>query len=532
MKKNIIRLLMLTLIMSSLLILSDFLFSLYKESFYFKLSNKNILPALGYSLLTFLIASRVWRNVAIVTIFFGSLLQFWFYQYFGDYFQAIAFIQFFNNLYEVYDSVLPVILSFLPPLTVIIFFSSVTVFISNRYYKDVVLFKFSSYLIVIALLANLLQTHIYLEGIGNSGKLSHWRSKALYPNKKELSVFNFHKSLNYLLVGIIPKKIFGSSFNFPVLDPPEKVSGTENNIIFVLGESLRYDRLSLFGYNKETTPKLDSLANTGNIDFKAIYSGGTMTKTSSAVILNRIQYPGMEQIVNKGNNLFKLAKDNGYNTAFISAQSGKSMSILESLIGMKNVDFYIHRDKFDKSNSLSTGCDEDIFPYLESIDLNKKNFIVIQQRGSHSPYDKYTEKFNLFNDKYDNTVLYTDYFLSRVYRYIEKNSKLPAYFIFASDHGELLGEKGKNGHGWFEKEVYKIPMVSASFNTDKNIDIKSIESHFELSNYLTELLGYESKYERKENRTIYVNGSDLDGLAGYIKIEMKGDSVIAQEIIR
>ncbi|PID26749.1 MAG: hypothetical protein CR982_08915 [Candidatus Cloacimonadota bacterium] len=532
MKKNIIRFLLLILTMSSLLILSDFLFSLYKDSFYFKLSNKNILPALGYSLLTFLITSRVWRNIAIGTIFFGSLLQFWFYQYFGDYFQAIAFIQFFNNLYEVYDSVLPILLSFLPPLIIVIFCSGLTIFISNRYYKEGFKFKFSSYLIIIALLGNLLQTYIYIEGIGSDGKLAHWKSRALYPNKRELSVFNFHKSLNYLLVGIIPKKIFGSSFNFPVLDPPKKVSSVENNIVFVLGESLRYDRLSLFGYDKETTPKLDSLANIGKIDFKYIYSGGTMTKTSSAVILNRIKYPGMEQMVNKDNNLFKLAKDNGYNTAFISAQTGKSMSILESLIGIKNVDFYIHRDKFDKDHSCCTGCDEDIFPYLESIDLSKKNFIIIQQRGSHSPYNKYTEKFNLFNDKYDNTVVYTDYFLNKVYRYLEENSKLPTYFIFASDHGELLGEKGKNGHGWFEKEVYRVPMVSTSFNTDKNIDIKTIDTHFELSNYLTKLLGYETKYKREEDRDIYVNGSDLDGLAGYMKIKMKGDSAISKEIIK
>jgi glucan phosphoethanolaminetransferase (alkaline phosphatase superfamily) len=56
-------------------------------------------------------------------------------------------------------------------------------------------------------------------------------------------------------------------------------------------------------------------------------------------------------------------------------------------------------------------------------------------------------------------VLYTDYFLSEVIKYLKENSKKPTYIVFTSDHGELLHEHGRNGHGWFFKEVYRVPFI-------------------------------------------------------------------------
>ncbi len=532
MKKKILNSSFLILAMTTFLLLNDFLFHLYNADFYFRLSSKNILPALGYSLLSFLIANKKWRNLAISLFFIASMFQFFYFQYFGQYIQPIAFLQLFNNFYDVYDSFIPALVSFIYPFVTSIIFLGISLFLSNKFSKKIYTFKYSSQLINLSLIIMLIQTFVYLSGVGADGKLKHWQARALYPNKKELSTFNVHKSINYFLVGIIPKKVIGSTLDFPVLAKPQKALSENNNIVFVLGESLRYDRLSLFGYSQKTTPLLDSLANIGKIAHKVVYSGGTMTKTSGATIFNRLQYPGMEQVLAKNNNLFKLAKENGYQTAFISSQSGGSMSILESLMGRKNIDFYLHRSNFDENRADYTRCDEDILPYLKEIDLNQKNFIVLQQRGSHSPYNKYTKEFDTFDNDYDKTVAYTDYFLTKVYDYLEKNSKIPTYFIFASDHGELLGERGKNGHGWFEREVYLVPIITASLNTDNKIDIDKIESHFELSNYLVELLGYKVDHQRKTDRTIYVNGSDLDGLAGYMKVKMSGDSVVAKEIIK
>jgi len=205
---------------------------------------------------------------------------------------------------------------------------------------------------------------------------------------------------------------------------------------------------------------------------------------------------------------------------------------LEPLIGRDKIDNYMNRSDFDRNREGFTHYDEDFIPYLKEINLDDKNFIVLQQRGSHSPYRGYPEEYNKFKVHYDNTVLYTDALLTKIYNYLKISSKKETYFIYVSDHGELLGEKGKFGHGWFEPEIYEIPLIMKSINTLKKIDIEKINSHYDLSNYILSLMGYDIENIETQEKEIFVNGSDLDGLAGYIKFTFKDDSLIKKEVYR
>src|SRR5690606_28301397 len=65
---------------------------------------------------------------------------------------------------------------------------------------------------------------------------------------------------------------------------------------------------------------------------------------------------------------------------------------------------------------------------------------------------------------YDNTIAYTDYLLSRQIQLLEQFSdRLDGMLIYASDHGESLGEQGLYLHGLpytFAPEVQKrVPML-------------------------------------------------------------------------
>jgi glucan phosphoethanolaminetransferase (alkaline phosphatase superfamily) len=173
---------------------------------------------------------------------------------------------------------------------------------------------------------------------------------------------------------------------------------------------------------------------------------------------------------------------------------------------------------------------------LKNIDLNKPNLIVLHQRGSHSPFNKqYPENYDKFESDYDNSVLYTDFVLAGIYEYLKTNSPIETYLIFTSDHGEMLGEvKGKKGHGWFEKEVYKVPYLFLS--TTGNDSIKSIAEtvrcHYDLSTLIQNLLGYDVVPETDPDRTIYINGSEMNALAGYMEVKLKDGKMISEEIIR
>ena len=48
---------------------------------------------------------------------------------------------------------------------------------------------------------------------------------------------------------------------------------------------------------------------------------------------------------------------------------------------------------------------------------------------------------------YDNTILYTDHVLSQVIAFLKARENAQSFMIYASDHGESLGENGVYLHG-------------------------------------------------------------------------------------
>ena len=93
--------------------------------------------------------------------------------------------------------------------------------------------------------------------------------------------------------------------------------------------------------------------------------------------------------------------------------------------------------------------------------------IVLHQMGNHGPayYKRYPPAFEKFtpvcktNDlgacsreeivnAYDNAILYTDFFLSKVVELLKQNDdRFETAMLYVSDHGESLGENGLYLHG-------------------------------------------------------------------------------------
>ncbi len=94
-------------------------------------------------------------------------------------------------------------------------------------------------------------------------------------------------------------------------------------------------------------------------------------------------------------------------------------------------------------------------------------FIVLHQMGNHGPayYKRYPPAFEKYtptcksnqlencsqeeiDNAYDNAILYTDYFLSKVIQILKNNNeKFESALFYVSDHGESLGEHGVYLHG-------------------------------------------------------------------------------------
>lgn len=223
-------------------------------------------------------------------------------------------------------------------------------------------------------------------------------------------------------------------------------------IVFIIGETLRADHLSLNGYARETTPRLSKRENL--ISFPNIYSEYTYTNPSVAHIMTRADSANKER-ANKETSFVPLFKASGFYTAWIANQEPAKSYISF----MKECDTLIYAHPEKSVYTYSAWLDEDLLPAYHFVnDLAKQDkLFILHTIGSHWYYNNhFSPSFEKFKpvtrskivsqnsqesivNSYDNTVLYTDFFIDSVIStLVSKN----AIVIFLSDHGEALGEGG------------------------------------------------------------------------------------------
>lgn len=133
-----------------------------------------------------------------------------------------------------------------------------------------------------------------------------------------------------------------------------------------------------------------------------------------------------------------------------------------------------YKDGTTVTNNLKLpALDDFLVNMIDTIDFNKSNFVALQQRASHTPFNEcFPPEFEKFNQEnspegllqntidYHNSIHYTDYILSQIIEKIKSKTNKPTYFIFTSDHATNLGDKDRNGHGRLDYDsVYQVPFL-------------------------------------------------------------------------
>lgn len=235
--------------------------------------------------------------------------------------------------------------------------------------------------------------------------------------------------------------------------------------VFVLGESARRDSWSVYGYTRPTTPYLDTLKGEAIFLTNAL-ADANVTSAAVPIILTGMTGEQMANSPIRGN-ILDLAKEGGYYTAWLENQD-ITIPISAGIAADRTVfppDF--------KGNLLDRRTlDEVLLPAYrdELAQSGKARFIGVHIMGSHwEYYRRYPPAFARFGNTadlntlfifrtgenvetqvvnaYDNSVLYTDWFLRQV---IEPARKLPVpvTVTFFSDHGEDIQHlDNEAGHG-------------------------------------------------------------------------------------
>ena len=225
--------------------------------------------------------------------------------------------------------------------------------------------------------------------------------------------------------------------------------------VMVIGETSRALNWQLYGYDRETTPLLSR--QTGLVAFPKVLTESNTTHKSVPMLMSNVTACSYDSIYyQKG--VITAFKEAGFRTAFFSNQR-RNHSFID-FFGME-ADTY----DFIKEDSLSSTynpSDDELLKLVEQ-ELSKgakKQFIVLHTYGSHFNYRErypsgdafFTPDFpvdaerkyrdNLIN-AYDNSIRYTDRFLSRLIGMLE-HQETDAALIYTSDHGEDIFDDSRH----------------------------------------------------------------------------------------
>ena len=247
-------------------------------------------------------------------------------------------------------------------------------------------------------------------------------------------------------------------------------------MVIVAGETGRAQSWSLSGYERDTNPEL---AKRDITYFTDVASCGTATATSLPCMFSHLT--AGEYSYGGG-----LAHENLLD---VLTHAGVHVEWWDNNTGSKNIAdrvpsrFMTAED--DAAACASGECIDAVFlPKLRQVaeTMTEDTVIVIHQIGSHGPsyWLRYPPEEEVFQpachseeltkcsteeivNAYDNTIRYTDQFLSQVIDLLAESDRVAGAMYYVSDHGESLGENGIYLHGtpmFMAPEVqYKVPMV-------------------------------------------------------------------------
>ncbi|MBR3564983.1 MAG: lipid A phosphoethanolamine transferase [Paludibacteraceae bacterium] len=242
------------------------------------------------------------------------------------------------------------------------------------------------------------------------------------------------------------------------------------DIVLVIGESMRADHLSINGYERPTTPRLEKRNNL--ISLPHIYSEHTHTAASVPHILTRADSTNHASTYEE-TSFISIFKQEGFRTAWLSNQD----------LGEAFAPFIGECDTMVFANSgktvfvFSEWTDGQLLPIVAQMqeERHSKNLYIIHTIGSHWYYNNHVpQEFQKFQpitsnrvvtsntaeqvvNSYDNTALYLDFFLDSL---ISLFSDRNALIVYQSDHGESLGEDNHWLHaGGAEETKYPAAMI-------------------------------------------------------------------------
>lgn len=317
-----------------------------------------------------------------------------------------------------------------------------------------------------------------------------------------------------------------SSDNNSLINPARKFTyvapkdGDDTYVVFIIGETTRWDHMGIFGYERNTTPKL---AQEKNLAAFRGYSCDTATKLSLRCMF--VREGGADnnpQRTLKEQNVFAVLKQLGFSSDLYAMQS--EMWFYSNTMA----DNISYREQIgaEPRNRGKTVDDMLLIDEMQnSLAQNPegKHLIILHTKGSHFNYtqryprsyaqwkpecigvDSGCTKAQMINS-YDNSATYVDHFITSVFDQLRDKK---AIVFYAADHGESINER-EHLHGtprnmappeqfrvpmlvWMSDKYLASPQHAQMFaHLKQQAEIKVPRRHVELYDTIMGCLGYTS----------------------------------------
>lgn len=280
-----------------------------------------------------------------------------------------------------------------------------------------------------------------------------------------------------------------------------KQDSIEEHYIFILGEAARYDHFHINGYERQTSPELDT---TGGIySIESIYSQANLTRNAMPYILTRATLEHPERGASE-RCIAEAFHEAGFQTAWLSNQP-----LMDFSRRMANEQDY-HYEVISGLNGGTGQYDTVVVGQARQLFEQhpaRKSFYLLHLLGSHLKYDqRYPKEYERFTpavqasdgyavlsaknkekvvNAYDNTILYTDHVIAEAIRLLQEKKGIRA-LVYVSDHGENLfdDERELSVHGSYEGTIHEahVPCfvwLSAEFKQAYPEKVTALEANLQ-----------------------------------------------------
>ena len=268
----------------------------------------------------------------------------------------------------------------------------------------------------------------------------------------------------------------------PIAGLRDAHAGEARTLVLVIGESTSRLHMSLYGYGRDTSPKLTAMRDKLTV-FDNIYSPRPYTIETLQQVLTFADQENPNLYLTRPS-LMSIMQQAGYRTYWITNQQTLTQrnTMLTSFSEQMDEQIYLNHSRSQNAYSFDGVVLEPFQRILE--DGHPRRFIVVHLLGTHMRYQfRYPPEYDVFTgrtglpdwatdahapaiNEYDNAVRYNDFVVSSL---IEKlaaangGGDAKSMLVYFSDHGEDVYDGP--GHDFDGRNEAKptVPMYAVPF---------------------------------------------------------------------